>query len=64
MIKLRDFLKIANDPVIIKDGISEVLIISDDWFENDILSENLLGMEVSTVDAEAHRLVVRLKMER
>lgn len=61
MIKLRDFLKIANDPVEIMDGSNNVVLIDDTYFDNDILSQELLDMEVSTVDAREHRLLVELE---
>lgn len=61
MIKLRDFLKIANDPVEIMDGSNNVVLIDDAYFDNDILSQELLDMEVSTVDAREHRLLVELE---
>jgi hypothetical protein len=61
MIKLRDFLKIANDPVEIMDGSNNVVLIDDTYFDNDILSQKLLDMEVSTVDAREHRLLVELE---
>ena len=61
MIKLRDFLKIANDPVEIMDGLNNVVLIDDTYFDNDILSQKLLDMEVSTVDAREHRLLVELE---
>lgn len=61
MIKLRDFLKIANDPVTIMDGQNNVVLIADTYFDNDILSQKLLDMEVETVDARDHRLLVELE---
>lgn len=61
MIKLRDFLKISNDPVEIMDGSNNVVLIDDTYFDNDILSQKLLDMEVSTVDAREHRLLVELE---
>ena len=61
MIKLRDFLKIANDPVEIMDGSNNVVLIDDTYFDNDILSQKLLDMEVSTVDARVNRLLVELE---
>lgn len=45
MIKLSDFLKIANDPVCITDGVRELILISDRWFENDILSKKTIRYE-------------------
>lgn len=61
MIKLRDFLKIANDPVEIMDGTNNVVLFADTYFDNDILSQKLLDMEVATVDAREHRLLVDLE---
>lgn len=61
MIKLRDFLKISNDPVEIMDGSNNVVLIDVTYFDNDILSQKLLDMEVSTVDAREHRLLVELE---
>lgn len=61
MIKLRDFLKIANDPVEIMDGTNTVVLFADTYFDNDILSQKLLDMEVATVDAREHRLLVDLE---
>lgn len=61
MIKLRDLLKIANDPVGIMDGPNNVVLISDTYFDNDILSQKLLDMEVAIVDARDHRLLVELE---
>lgn len=61
MIKLRDFLIIANDPVEIMDGSNNVVLIDDTYFDNDILSQKLLDMEVSTVDARENRLLVELE---
>ena len=61
MIKLRDFLKIANDPVIVIDGTHDVILIDVIYFDSDILSQKLLDMEISTVDARDHRLLVELE---
>ena len=61
MIKLRDFLKIANDSVVITDGMTDVVSIGDQYFDNDILSQKLLDMEVSAVDARDRRLLVELE---
>lgn len=61
MIKLRDFLKIADGPVTIIDGVHNAVIIDDMYFDSDILSQRLLDMEVSTVDAREHRLLVELE---
>ena len=61
MIKLRDFLKIANDPVAIRDGNKDVASINDLYFYDDILSKRLLDMEVGIVDARDHKLLVELE---
>ena len=63
MIKLRDFLEVANSPVTIKDGIHNVMTISDDYFDfnYNILSEKLLDSEVSIVEADSKCFTVALE---
>lgn len=62
MIKLRDLLKISNDKVeIMYDASSTVVLFNDAYFDKDILSQKLLDMEVATVDAREHRLLVELE---
>ena len=61
MITLRDFLKIANNQVIIGDGVNRVLRINDDYFDKDLLSEKLLDSEVAIVEADNDYLIVELE---
>ena len=61
MIKLKDFLKIANDPVIIRNEDDNVLRINDTYFDKDLLSDKLLNSEVTIVEAEDYHIIVRLK---
>ena len=50
MIKLKDFLKVANSPINIRDGFNVVITINDAYFDNDLLSEKLLNSEVEIVE--------------
>ena len=61
MIRLKDFLKIANDPVIIRNEYDNVLRINDTYFDKDLLSDKLLNSEVTIVEAEDYHIIVRLK---
>ncbi len=61
MITLKDFLKIANNDVVICDGDKNVILINELYFDNDILSANLLNKTVVTVDAENGKLLVTLE---
>lgn len=61
MIKLKDFLKIANDPVVIRNEDDNVLRINDTYFDKDLLSDKLLNSEVTIVEAEDYHIIVRLK---
>lgn len=61
MIRLKDFLKIANDPVIIRNEDDNVLRINDTYFDKDLLSDKLLNSEVTIVEAEDYHIIVRLK---
>lgn len=63
MIRLKDFLKIANDPVIIRNEDDNVLRINDTYFDKDLLSDKLLNSEVTIVEAEDYHIIVRLKEE-
>ena len=61
MIRLKDFLKIANDPVIIRNEDDNVLRINDTYFDKDLLSDKLLNSEVTIVEAEDYHIIVILK---
>ena len=61
MIKLKDFLQIANDPVVIRNEDDNVLRINDTYFDKDLLSDKLLNSEVTIVEAEDYHIIVRLK---
>ena len=63
MIRLKDFLKIANDPVIIRNEYDNVLRINDTYFDKDLLSDKLLNSEVTIVEAEDYHIIVILKEE-
>lgn len=63
MINLREFLKLANDPVIIREGIIDVIRISDCFLDADLLSEKLLNSEVELVESCDKNIIVILKEE-
>ena len=61
MIKLKDFLKIADDQVVILNGIDDVILINDSYFDADLLSEKLLNSEIDAVGVSESKIVIRLK---
>ena len=61
MIKLKDFLKIANDPVIIRNEDDNVLRINDNYFDRNLFSDNLLNSEITIVEVEDHHIIIKLK---
>ena len=63
MIKLREFLKLANDPVIVREGTVDVIRIDDRFLDVDLLSEKLLNSEVILVESCDKNIVVILKEE-
>ena len=61
MIKLKDFLEVANRPVTIVRNFEEIVSINDNHFDEDILSERLLNMDVAIVDTRHEgNLIVEL----
>lgn len=63
MIKLKDFLKIANNDVVITDGCMNMILLSRDFFDSDILSENILNAEICKVKSMDKQLIVELVEE-
>ena len=63
MIKLREFLKLANDPVIVREGSVDVIRIDDCFLDCDLLSEKLLNSEVELVESCDKNIIVILKEE-
>lgn len=63
MIKLREFLKLANDPVIVREGSVDVIRIDDCFLDCDLLSEKLLNSEVELVESCDENIIVILKEE-
>lgn len=61
MITLKDFLNIANNDVVICEGDNNVILINFLYFDNDILSADLLNKTVASVDAENGKLLVTLE---
>ena len=61
IITLKNFLNIANDDVVICEGNDNVILINKSYFDDNIMSENLLNKTVSTVDAENGKLFVTLE---
>ena len=61
MIKLKDFLKIADDQVVILNGNDDVILINDSYFDVDLLSEKLLNSEIDAVGVSKSKIVIRLK---
>lgn len=63
MITLKDFLNIANNDVVICEGDNNVILINFLYFDNDILSADLLNktVAVAAVDAENGKLLVTLE---
>lgn len=61
MITLKDFLNIANNDVVICEGDNNVILINFLYFDNDILSADLLNKTVAAVDAENGKLLVTLE---
>lgn len=59
MIKLKDFLKVANSDIVIKD----VLTLRYDCFDEDVLSEKILNSEIDMVDTSNGYIIVYLKDE-
>lgn len=63
MIKLREFLKLSNDPVIVREGSVDVIRIDDCFLDCDLLSEKLLNSEVELVESCNKNIIVILKEE-
>ena len=63
MISLREFLKLANDPVIVREGSVDVIRISGCFLDADLLSEKLLNSEVELVESCDKNIIVILKEE-
>ena len=63
MIKLREFLKLANDTVIVREGSVDVIRIDDCFLDCDLLSEKLLNSEVDLIESCDKNIVVILKEE-
>ena len=61
MIKLKDFLKVANEPVVIREGVINALTINDCFFDSDLLSEKLLNSEVERVESDNKQIIVIFK---
>ena len=61
MITLKNFLNIANDDVVICEGNDNVILINESYFDNNILSADLLNKTVVTVNAENGKLLVTLE---
>lgn len=61
MIKLKDFLKVADDQVVIINGCDDVVLINDSYFNADLLSEKLLNSEIDAVGSSDSKIVIRLK---
>ena len=63
MIKLKDFLKIANNDVVITDGRIDMILLSRGFFDSDILSKNILNAEICKVKSMNEQLIVKLVEE-
>ena len=63
MIKLRELLKLANDPVIVREGSVDVIRIDDCFLDCDLFSEKLLNSEVELVESCDKNIIVILKEE-
>lgn len=63
MIKLKDFLKVANREIVIKDGAYDILTLRYNYFDENVLSEKLLNSEIDIVDTSNGYIIVYLKDE-
>lgn len=63
MIKLKDFLKVANSDIVIKDGADDVLTLRYNYFDENVLSEKILNSEIDMVDNRNGYILVYLKYE-
>lgn len=63
MIKLKDFLKVANREIVIKDGAYDILTLRYNYFDENVLSEKLLNSEIDIVDTSNGCIIVYLKDE-
>ena len=61
MIKLKDFLKIANGRVLIKEVGSEIMFINSISFDIHSFSDELLNSEIESVESGVEKIIVKLK---